>query len=97
MAVINMLAILSATMVTLAQSVERWATGWTAGVRFLAEEKDFPLLSSVQISSGAHPASYSMGIKHRNTFIFTLRLVWLRQLLWLYNRTGYEFLVFRML
>jgi hypothetical protein len=31
------------------------------GVRFLAEEKIFAFFHSVQISSGAHPASYPMG------------------------------------
>jgi hypothetical protein len=36
--------------------------GWEIGVRFLAGEGDFSLLHNVQTSSGAHPASYRMGI-----------------------------------
>jgi hypothetical protein len=34
--------------------------GWTAGVGFPAEARDFSILDSVQTGSGAHPASYSM-------------------------------------
>jgi hypothetical protein len=45
----------------MAQSVQRWATGWTAGVRLLIEARHFSLLHTVQIGSGAHPASYPMG------------------------------------
>jgi hypothetical protein len=41
------------------QSVYRWATGWTAWVRFLAW-RDFYFLYSTQTGSGAHPASYPM-------------------------------------
>jgi hypothetical protein len=33
------------------------APGWTAGVRFPAEARNFSLLHSVQTGSGAHPAS----------------------------------------
>jgi hypothetical protein len=40
----------------------RGATGWTAGVRFQAGERDFSFLHSVQTGPGAHPASYTMGI-----------------------------------
>jgi hypothetical protein len=43
------------------QSVQRRATGLTAGIRFPSGVKDFSLLPSVQAGSGAHPASYSMG------------------------------------
>jgi hypothetical protein len=32
-----------------------------AGIRFPARVNDFSLLHIVEISSGAHPASYSMG------------------------------------
>jgi hypothetical protein len=35
-------------------------TGWTAGVRFPAEAKDFPLFHGVQAGFGSHPASYAM-------------------------------------
>jgi hypothetical protein len=41
----------------LTQSVQRQATGWTAGVRFLTGEGEFSLLHRVHIGSGAHPAS----------------------------------------
>jgi hypothetical protein len=37
------------------------ATGWTAGVRFPAGARNFSVLHSVQIGSGAHPASSPMG------------------------------------
>jgi hypothetical protein len=36
------------------------ATGWTAGVRFPSEARDFSLLHSVQTGSGADPAYYTM-------------------------------------
>jgi hypothetical protein len=36
--------------------------GWTAKVQFLARARDFSLLHSVQTSSGAHPASYPVGV-----------------------------------
>jgi hypothetical protein len=36
------------------------ATGWTAGVRFPVEAKDFSLLHSGQTGSGAHPASHPL-------------------------------------
>jgi hypothetical protein len=45
----------------IAQSVQRRAMGWTAGVRFPAEAINY-LLHSVQTGSEAHPASYTMGI-----------------------------------
>jgi hypothetical protein len=32
--------------------------GWTAGVRFLAGERDFSVPHIAQTSSGAHPAPY---------------------------------------
>jgi hypothetical protein len=47
--------------VGIAQSVERWATGWTAQVRFPAMQ-DFSHLHSVQTGSGAHPTSCPVGI-----------------------------------
>jgi hypothetical protein len=37
------------------------ATGWTAGVQFLAEARDFYFLHVVQTDSGVHPTSYPMG------------------------------------
>jgi hypothetical protein len=37
-------------------------TGWTAGFRFPLGTRDFSLLHGVHTSSGAHPASYTMGI-----------------------------------
>jgi hypothetical protein len=43
------------------QSIQRWAMGWTAGIRFPKEEKDVYILHSVQSEFGAHPASYAMG------------------------------------
>jgi hypothetical protein len=45
----------------IAQSVQRWATGRTAGVRFLAGARDFSLLHRIQTGSGAHPAFYQIG------------------------------------
>jgi hypothetical protein len=47
--------------VAIAQSVKRRATGWTAGVRFTTEERDFALFHSVLTRAGAHPAFYPMG------------------------------------
>jgi hypothetical protein len=41
--------------------MEPWATGWTIGVRFLAEAGNFYFHHSVRNGSGAHPASYPMG------------------------------------
>jgi hypothetical protein len=43
----------------IAQSVWRWATGWTAWVR-CPVGKFFFLFYSIQTGSGAHPASYPM-------------------------------------
>jgi hypothetical protein len=48
-------------VVGMAQSVGRRATSWMAGVRFPAGAKDFSLLHSVQVGSGAHPAFLSKG------------------------------------
>jgi hypothetical protein len=45
---------------TLAQWVQRPATGWKSAVRFPAEARDFFLLSRAQNSYGAHSASYIM-------------------------------------
>jgi hypothetical protein len=45
----------------ISQAIQRRATGWTAGVRFPREAKDFSLLRTPQTGSGAHPASYSKG------------------------------------
>jgi hypothetical protein len=45
----------------IAQSVYRRATGWTAGVPFLAQAIDFSLLHAVQKGCEAHPASYPVG------------------------------------
>jgi hypothetical protein len=39
------------------------ATGWKAGVRFLAGAGDIYLLHSVQIGFGAHSASYPKRIE----------------------------------
>jgi hypothetical protein len=47
----------------IAQSVWHWATGWTIGVRFLAGAGNFSLHHRVQNGSGAHPASYPVGIR----------------------------------
>jgi hypothetical protein len=38
------------------------ATGWTAGVRFLARARDVSLLHSIRTCSEAHPVSNTMGI-----------------------------------
>jgi hypothetical protein len=46
----------------IAQSAYRWAKGWNAGVLFPAASRNVSLLHSVQTSSGAHPASYPMGM-----------------------------------
>jgi hypothetical protein len=48
------------------QLVKQWATDWKAGVLFLEGARDFSQLHSVQTGSGAHTASYPMGI--RGTF-----------------------------
>jgi hypothetical protein len=40
------------------QSIQRQATGWTAGARFSVRAKNLSLLHSVQTGSGAHAASY---------------------------------------
>jgi hypothetical protein len=45
----------------IAQSVQRRAMGWTAGIRFQARSRDFSLLHSVQTDFGAHQASYPKG------------------------------------
>jgi hypothetical protein len=42
------------------QSIEQRATAWTAGVRFLAEARDFSL-HNFQTGPGDHPASYQIG------------------------------------
>jgi hypothetical protein len=46
----------------IAQLVQQWATGWMAGVRFLAGARNFPLPHNVQTSSGA-PTALSPGVK----------------------------------
>jgi hypothetical protein len=38
------------------------ATGWTSGVQFPAGARNVSLLHSGQVGSGAHPASYPMGV-----------------------------------
>jgi hypothetical protein len=35
--------------------------GWTAGVQFPAEVKEFSILRNILIGCGVHPASYSTG------------------------------------
>jgi hypothetical protein len=44
------------------RSGQRLATGWTIGVLFQAGAGNFSLHHRVQTGSGAHPASYAMGI-----------------------------------
>jgi hypothetical protein len=44
-----------------AQAVKCLTTGWTIGVRSLIGAEDFSSSPCVQIGSGAHPASYTMG------------------------------------
>lgn len=46
--------------VRVSQLVQWWATGYAAGVQFLAKTRGFSLLYRVQTSSGVHPVSYSM-------------------------------------
>jgi hypothetical protein len=41
----------------------RRATGWTAGIRFLAGAKDSSLLHSIQTDSGVYLASCLMGAR----------------------------------
>jgi hypothetical protein len=48
-------------MSRVAQSVQCLTTVWTAGVRSATEAEDFSSNLCVQTSSGAHPASYTMG------------------------------------
>jgi hypothetical protein len=38
------------------------AADWTAGVRFAVGARDFSFLHSLQTGSGAHSASYPMGV-----------------------------------
>jgi hypothetical protein len=40
-----------------------WTTDWTVWGLNPARGMDFSVLQNVQTSSGAHPASYSMGIR----------------------------------
>jgi hypothetical protein len=50
----------------IAQSVQRWATGWTSGVLGFDSRRgigNFSLHHRVQNDSGAHPASYAMGTR----------------------------------
>jgi tRNA A37 threonylcarbamoyladenosine synthetase subunit TsaC/SUA5/YrdC len=42
---------------------QRWATGWTIGVRVSARAGNFSLHHRVQTGSGAHPASHPMGTR----------------------------------
>jgi hypothetical protein len=37
------------------------AMGWTGGVPFLAQAREFSILHSIQTGSGAHQTSYLMG------------------------------------
>jgi hypothetical protein len=37
--------------------------GWTAGVRYLSQEREFSLFYSIEAGSGIHRASYPMGIE----------------------------------
>jgi hypothetical protein len=46
----------------IAESIQRRATGWTAGVRLPATKITLFFLHKVHTNSGAHPASYTMGI-----------------------------------
>jgi hypothetical protein len=51
---------------TMAQSVYRWATGWTIGVLGFDSRREtgnFSLHHRVQNGSEAHPASYPMGTR----------------------------------
>jgi hypothetical protein len=45
-----------------AQSVHCLTTDWMAGVRSPTEAEDFSCNLCIQTSSGAHPASYTMGM-----------------------------------
>jgi hypothetical protein len=45
----------------IAHSIQRWATGWMARVRFPAGRRHFSPLHNVQTGPGAHPVSYPMG------------------------------------
>jgi hypothetical protein len=49
--------------ISLAQSVQRLTTDWTAGVRSPTEAEDFSSNLCVQTGSGAHPASYTVGTR----------------------------------
>jgi len=42
---------------------QRWATGWTIGVRVSARAGNFPLNHRVRKSSGAYPATYLTGTR----------------------------------
>jgi hypothetical protein len=46
----------------IAQSVYRQATGWTTGVRFPTEVREFSLLYNVHTGSEDRPASYPVGL-----------------------------------
>jgi hypothetical protein len=47
-----------------AQSIQRYAMGWRAGIRFPVVERDFSLVHSAQIGTGAQPAFYPMGTRN---------------------------------
>jgi hypothetical protein len=47
----------------IAQSVQRWAMGWTPYVRFPTGARNFSLHHRVHNGSGAHPGSYLMGTR----------------------------------
>jgi hypothetical protein len=45
----------------IAQSVQRWVTGWTTRVRFPIVERDFSHPHSIQMCSGVYSALYPLG------------------------------------
>jgi hypothetical protein len=55
-------AVLACPRAGVAQSVQCLTTDWTAGIRSPTEAEDFSTNLCVQTGSGAHPASYTMGI-----------------------------------
>jgi hypothetical protein len=56
-----LISVLVFSGVAVAQSVSCLTTGWTTGVRSPTGAEDFSSIPCVQIGSGAHPASCTMG------------------------------------
>jgi hypothetical protein len=75
------------------------ATGWTVGIWFRTEERDFSLLHSFQTDSGTHPASYPVATggsfprdKPAGAWSLLLTSIWCRgQERWTHSSTPHTF------